>query len=83
MASIPEHDVAADQPARRPRSFLTWFGWQGISLSVAGAALLARAVFDYSAREPPALGTELLTWISNNKIALSCRMSYSSLRAVS
>lgn len=71
MTSIAEHDVATDRLARRSRSFLTWFGWEGISLSVAGAALLARALFDYSAGDPPALGPELLTWISNNKPALS------------
>jgi len=59
MTSIAEHDVATDRLARRSRSFVTWFGWEGISLSVAGAALLARALFDYNAGEPPALGTEL------------------------
>ena len=72
MASTTESGVATDVAVERSlQSLPVQIRWEGLAFIAAGAALLARALFDFSAGEPPALGVDVLTWISSNKPALA------------
>ena len=74
MATFADRRVALD-PTRTeslsPGRSSGRFRWEGISLACGGAAFLAKAVFDYTAGEPPAAGAELVRWASDEKFALS------------
>ncbi len=58
-------------PRRAPTPATERFVWEGTALMAAGAALAAKALFDFAAGEPPSSGTEILGWLRDEQAALS------------